>query len=268
VTGPEHITSTANPRIKALAQLKQRSSREASGRFLIEGHREVERAHAAGVTIHEIVLAPDLCADRERVLADRLAQDGIPNLVVGSTAYAKVSMRRHPDGLLAVAEWAVPGIDELWCTADSLALVVDGVEKPGNLGGILRTADGAGVDAVVVTSSSVDPTNPNVIRASQGAVFSVQLAITTAAAAREWLERRGLRIVTASPEGTAPIWDADLTGGVAVVVGGEAEGVGPAFRTAGDLVAIPMAGAADSLNASVAAGIMLYEAVRQRRRAS
>jgi TrmH family RNA methyltransferase len=262
---PDRITSTSNPRIKALARLKDRRSREDSSRFLVEGHRELERARAAGVSLVEVLLAPDLAGEREKVLAAALADAGVPMLEVGTDAFAKLSMRSHPDGLLGVAARRDRTLADLDPSAsDALILVLDGVEKPGNLGAIVRTADGAGVDAVIVTGAGVEPTNPNAIRASQGAVFTVPIVIATAAEAQQWLQTCGIRTVAASPEAQRTLWNADLTGAVAVVVGAEAEGVSTAFRSTNTIVRIPMLGMSDSLNASVAAGIMLYEAVRQR----
>ena len=258
------ITSTTNPRVKALARLKERKGRTESGRFLIEGHRELERAAAASVPIDEIVLAPELAGERERTLASELAAGTTVVLEVGRAVFEKLSMRRHPDGRLGVARHTTRTIDALPVHGRAMVLVLDGIEKPGNLGGILRSADAAGVDAVILSDGRVESTNPNTIRASQGAVFSVPMAEADAATARTWIEGLGLRIVAASPEAPTTIWDADLTGGVALVIGAEAHGIGPVFRTPDVLVRIPMVGAADSLNSSVTAGIMLFEAVRQR----
>lgn len=262
---PDRITSTANPRIKALARLKHRKGRDESGRFLIEGHRELARAHEAGVEIVDVVLAPDLAGDRERTLAATLGDAGVPVLEVGAEAFSRLSMRGHPDGLVGVGTRIERMLGDLHApTGDRLLLIIDGIEKPGNLGAILRTADGAGVDAVIVTGAGVEPTNPNAIRASQGAVFTVPTVVAPAVEVHEWLLCLGVRIVAASPEAERTLWDTDLTGDLALVVGAEAEGVSDVFRVPDALVQIPMAGRSDSLNASVAAGIMVYEAVRQR----
>jgi len=260
----EPITSTANPRIKTLARLKTRRGRNKSGRFLIEGHRELERAHAASVTIGEVVVAPELAGEREFRVAALLENAGASVLDVGIAAFEKLSFRSHPGGLLGVAEHRDPALGDVTIGKNALVLILDGIEKPGNLGAIVRSADGAGVDAVIVTNARVEPTNPNAIRASQGAVFSVPLVVAGDAEVRRWVDAHRLRIVAASPEAESAVWDANLTGGVALVIGAEAAGLGATFRTPDAIVHIPMAGGADSLNSSVAAGIMLYEAVRQR----
>jgi TrmH family RNA methyltransferase len=262
---PDRITSTANPRIKAIARLKDRKGREESGRFLIEGHRELERAHDAGVPLVEAVLAPDLAGERELVLAAVLADAAVPVLEVGADAFARISMRQHPDGLLAVARRGAQRLGDLHLPdREVLVLVLDGVEKPGNLGAIVRTADGAGVDAVIVTGDGVEPTNPNAIRASQGAVFGLPVVVAPTDEVRAWLDGHDIRTVAASPVAAHDLWEADLTGSLAVVVGAEAQGVSEVFRSPDALVRIPMIGVSDSLNASVAAGIVLYEARRRR----
>jgi TrmH family RNA methyltransferase len=260
----EPITSTANPRIKALARLKGRKGREESGRFLIEGHRELDRAVTAGVELDEVVLAPDMAGRRETDLAARLADGGVSVLTVGRAVFRKISMRKHPDGLLGVAANRVQALDDLELGNAALVLVLDGIEKPGNLGGIVRSADAAAVDAVLLLNQRCEPSNPNVIRASQGSVFSVPICIADADRAAAWIAQHGLQVIAASPEAAAPVWDVSLTGPIALVIGAEAEGISPTFRSPDTMVRIPMVGAADSLNASVSAGIMLYEVVRQR----
>ncbi len=260
----ERITSTANPRIKALARLKTRKGRDAAKRFLIEGHRELERAAAAGVAIDELVFSPDLGGDREAGLVEQIGDGGVPVLEVGPDAFAKVSMRQHPDGLLAVAETRATELEDLELDDPALVLVLDGIEKPGNLGAIVRTADGAGVDAVLVTNPRVEPTNPNAIRASQGAVFSIPIAVAAAADVAAWAEAAGLHIIAVSPEADRSVWETDLTGPVALVIGSEAAGIGAELRAAAVPASLPMRGSADSLNASVAAGVVLYETLRQR----
>ncbi len=260
----ERITSTANPRVKALARLKTRRGREDSGRFLIEGHRELTRAADAGIPLVEVVLAPELAAPREVALADRLVTSGVGLIEVGRAAFEKLSVRRHPDGIIGVARLAAPALAELEIDDPAFVLVVDGVEKPGNLGGIIRSADAAGVDVVILVDPRCEPANPHTIRASQGSVFAIPICTAGADEVNAWINEHGLRVVAASPEATTTIWNTDLTGAVAAVVGAEADGIGPAFRSPDMIVRIPMAGAADSLNTSVSAGILLFEIVRQR----
>ncbi len=261
---PDRITSTANPLVKSLARLKERRGRTAANRFLIEGGRELGRAAAAGIGIDQVVIAPDLANDDDHALATTLAASGVNVIEMGADAFARISMRRHPDGLLGTAPIPPRPLAALALSPNPLVLVIEAVEKPGNVGAMLRTADGAGVDGVVVASDAADLWNPNVIRASQGAVFAVPIAAASAPATIEWMMRHGLQIVAASPDAHRSLWDADLAIPTAVVVGSEDTGLTPAFRSPGTTVAIPMAGSSDSLNASVATAVMLYEAVRQR----
>jgi TrmH family RNA methyltransferase len=250
------ITSAANPHIRSLAELKRRRGRDRAGRFLIEGARELERAIDAGITVDEIILAPALAADTATALATR---GTAPVRRVGEAPFAKLTVRQSPDGIIGVAPTWSPGLD----TIDrDLVLIAEAIEKPGNLGAMLRTADAAGA-GVVVADPTVDPFNPNVVRASQGALFTVPVVITDAAAARNWAIDHGPVFVT-TPEADRTLWDADLTGRVAVVIGSEHAGVGESWLKAGVPIRIPMQGEVDSLNTSVAAAVVLYEAVRQR----
>lgn len=250
------ITSSANRRVRELALLKQRRHRNAASRFLIEGARELGRAIDAAVPVEEVVFAPSLASPTAAALAGSL--DHVTTL--GEAPFGKLSVRRHPDGIIGVAStWHA----DLGQVDRDLVLIAERIEKPGNLGAMLRTADGAGA-AVVVTDPTVDVFNPNVVRASQGSLFSVPVAVAEPGAVAEWASHRGA-VLVATADADTPLWDADLSGRVAIVIGSEHAGVSERWRNIGTPVGIPMAGAADSLNASVAAGIALYEAVRQRR---
>ncbi|HEX9645292.1 MAG TPA: TrmH family RNA methyltransferase [Acidimicrobiia bacterium] len=266
----ERITSTANPLVKRLAALKERGERRRSGRYLVEGARELGRARDAGVKVEQVVVSPELWGAPEEVVANRLRSDGAEWVEMGSAAFSRVSVRRHPDGLAGVAVNDPRRLDDLALGSSALVLVIDGVEKPGNLGAMLRSADAAGADAVVVAVRMVpgeepaDLTSPNVIRASQGAVFSVPWAVAPVDDVVGWARRRGLALVAADAKAAESLWEVDLTGRTAVVVGAEAAGLSDVIRQSGRAVAIPMSGASDSLNASVAAALLLYEAVRQR----
>lgn len=261
---PDQITSTANPLVKSLARLKERRGRTAAKLILIEGGRELGRAASAGVTIDQVVLAPDLADAADRTLAAGLAASGAELVEMGAAAFGRVSMRRHPDGLVGVAPIPSRPLDALAPGPNPLVLVIDAVEKPGNVGAMMRTADAAGADAVIVAAESADLWNPNVIRASQGAVFTVAVAAASATATLDWIRRHDLQLVAASPEAGRSLWDADLTTGTAIAIGSEDTGLSPGFRSPAGTVAIPLAGSSDSLNASVAAAVMLFEAVRQR----
>ena len=179
--------------------------------------------------------------------------------------FRKASYRDRPEGLLGVARQFPTGLEGLQPGPDPLLLVAEAIEKPGNLGTMLRTAEAAGAAAVVVCDPATDPFNPNVVRASLGTLFSLPLVVADTTAAIAGLRRLGIRTVATTPGASTPHWEADLTGPVAVVVGSEQYGLSAAWLAAADRqVLIPMPGSVDSLNAAMAAGIVLFEAVRQR----
>ena len=255
------ITSPSNPRIRDLATLHKRRERDARGRFLVEGAREISRGLEAGITFVEIVVCPELeNASQERVRRGASAAE-IPITLVSERAFAKVSRRQNPDGLVAVAESFPVDLASLE-PRPGLALIAEAIEKPGNLGAMLRTADATGA-ALVAAGDGVDVFNPNVVRASQGALFSVPLAVAAVPEVAAWAG--GFETVAvAAPDADRPYWDLAMTGPTAIVVGSEHAGVSPTWQRIGTPIQIPMAGQADSLNTSVAAAVLLYEAVRQR----
>ena len=184
---------------------------------------------------------------------------------MGRTAYEKVSYRDSPDGILALVPDPAVALDALDLPDRPLVLVVEGIEKPGNLGAMLRTAEAAGVDAVVAASPVTDWANPNVVRASKGTLFAVPVAHAPAVEVVAWLRERGLQVVVATPDAERLVTEVDLTGPTALVVGTEHHGVTEAVKGAADvLVRLPMAGRVNSLNVATAAAISVYEAVRQR----
>lgn len=261
------ITSPQNQRVKDLVRLRQRRERDGSGLFLIEGYRELTRALEAGVIFTDLYVCPSLyLGSNEPGLIAAITSAGAPMTELGEVAFRKISYRDRPEGLLGVARQSPTTLDRLPQTVTPLILVVESIEKPGNLGTMLRTADAAGVTAVVVCDPATDLYNPNVVRASLGTLFTVPLAIATTSDTIEWLAGRNIRSVATVPGAPLAIWDADLTGALALVVGSEQYGLSPTWRRQADLeVGLPMAGSADSLNAAMAAGIALFEAVRQRR---
>ena len=261
---PVPITSRTNPLIKEVARLQKRRERNARGLFLIEGSREVEGAFGNGVVIEKLLVAPDFLDAGRRVVVDRL-RENLNTIEVGEGAFAALSRRQHPDGILAVARSTHHALSDLVLSDDPLLLVAEHIEKPGNLGSMLRTADGAGVDAVIIADPLTDLENPNVIRASQGSVFSVATAVATSAATTDFLHANRITMIAVTPQGPAELWDIDLTGPVAIAIGSENSGLGANLLAGGREARIPMLGTADSLNASVAAAVALYEVVRQRR---
>ena len=262
----EPITSTANPRLKALVRLRERRERDRSGLFLIEGYRELRRALQGGVDLAEVWCCPSLyLGANEDALVAAARAGGAEVVPVAEAPFRKASYRDRPEGLLAVARQFPTGLDHLDPGPAPLLLVVEGIEKPGNLGTMMRTAEAAGAAAVVVCDPTTDPFNPNVVRASLGTLFSLPLAVADTPAALAWLQARGIRSVATTPAATRAHWEADLAGAVAVVVGSEQYGLSAAWlEGASEQVLIPMPGTVDSLNAAMAAGIVLFEAVRQR----
>jgi TrmH family RNA methyltransferase len=267
---PSIQTSLANPRIKAAAALRDRRERDRAGLTLVDGAREVRRALDAGAAVAEaFVCEPLLAGPDARLALDLLRGRGIPLQPVSEAVFARIAFGQRAEGLVAVVRIPSTALDHLVLPETPLVAVVEGVEKPGNLGAILRSADGAGADAVVAASPRTDLFNPNAIRASAGTIFSLPLAAGTTAETLDWLAARGLRIVAARVDSDSVYSDIDLTGPLALVLGSEAEGLSESWHgPAIEAVRIPMLGAADSLNVSVSAAILLYEARRQRDRSS
>lgn len=261
-----HVDSPKNAEIKALLKFRDRKTRDAEGLFLIEGRREVTRAVQAGVRIRTLYLCPDMSAPAGMApLVQELGLLGVETVQLSTAAFTRLSIRENPDGALALAEtWSLEP-EDIDLPANPLLLVVDGLEKPGNLGALLRTADSAGADAVFVTGSGTDLFNPNVIRASMGSLFARPVAQVDRDRLLTWLDRRGFKLLATSPGAHMSYWDADLTGGCAIVLGTEHDGLGMAWMEAADeLVLVPMFGMADSLNVATTGALLLYEAVRQR----
>jgi len=262
-----HITSPANPRVKQLVELRRRRVRIETETTVIEGHAELTLALDVGVRPRQLYVAPDLLRPRDQDLVARVEPFGTEVVTLSAAAFAKASYRESPDGWLAVV--ATPGarLDELDLPANPLLLVCEGVEKPGNLGAMLRTAEAAGVAAVVAADPVADWGNPNVVRASKGTVFAVPVAAASTSDAIAWLTAAGTRIVVATPEADLLLDEADLTGSVAIVVGAEHAGVSDAWRSAATVRArLPMTGRVNSLNVSTSAAVFVYEALRQRGR--
>ena len=259
------ITSPANPRIKQLVALRRRRVREQSDVTVVEGLAEIELALAAGIRPRALYYAPALTAPESLPLVGRTAQLGAEVIQLTRPVFEKVSYREGPDGWLAVVPAIGGGLNQLRPGPRPLVLVSAGLEKPGNLGAILRTADAAGVAAVIAADPVTDWGNPNVVRASKGTVFSVPVASAPTAEVLEWLTARRLQVVAATPDASVLVTEADLTGATAIAVGAEQTGLSPEWLERADVrVRIPMFGKADSLNVSTSAAIILYEAVRQR----
>jgi TrmH family RNA methyltransferase len=263
--GQPEITSTANQRVKQLVQLRKRRSRDEAGVTLVEGRAELELAIAAGIRPITFYCCLELAGSAGQAAAEGIAGLGGEVVWVSRQVFDKIAYRESPDGWLAVVPAPATALDRLRLGTDPLVLICDGLEKPGNLGAILRTADAAAVTAVVATDPVTDWANPNVVRASKGTLFSVPVASASAAAAAHWVAGHGIRIVAAVPDADTLLAQADLTGPVAIAVGSEQAGLSETWLKRADVtVRIPMFGLADSLNVATSAAILIYEAVRQR----
>lgn len=263
----EKISSLQNPRLKRLVRLRDRRHRDEEGVFLVEGYREIRRALEKGVALAELYYSPEcFLGTNEPELIERAGAAGARLFELSQAALAKVAYRERPDGLLAVApQWKRILADIGAGPGGPFLLVVEAIEKPGNLGTILRGADAAGCDAVIVCDPVTDLFNPNVVRASTGVLFSVPCVVEESGRVRAWLRERGIRAVATTPAAKAAYTDADLRGPLALVMGSEQFGLSEFWLKEADLtVRVPMAGQADSLNVAMAAIITLFEAVRQR----
>ena len=234
--------------------------------FLAEGHRQLRCALAAGVVPRELYVAPELfLGSFDRQLVERAGRLGARVVELNGGAYRSVCSGPRPDGLLAVVERWPTMLGTVPPVADPLLLVADGIERPGNLGTTIRSACSSGAAALLSCDGHTDPFHPGAVRGSVGTLFHLPLAVCTSAEALAWLRRHGISVVVATPEADVPVWETDLTGPLALVVGSERHGVSDTWRCAADrAVAIPMPGPVDSVNVAVAAGIVLFEAVRQR----
>ncbi len=265
VTEPA-ITSLQNPRVKEAVRLRDRRHRELDGRTLVDGARELLRAIDAGLALDEVFVCPALCESPDcRQLLGRLGRTGARVLEVSAPVLQKLAYGERTEGVVGIARVRARRLQDLDLPADPLVAVLEGVEKPGNLGAVLRSADGAGVSALVAAEARTDLYNPNVIRASLGTVFTVPTAAASTPEAIAWLQVRALRIITARVDAPVVYSEVDLTGPVAIVLGSEAEGLTAAWSIP-DVIAVrvPMLGAADSLNVSATAAVLFYEARRQR----
>jgi TrmH family RNA methyltransferase len=262
----ETISSTANARVKAAVRLRDRRERERNGLTIVDGAREIRRAVEAGVAVREAFVCDALVESSDAHAAVAALERGdAPVARVSRPVFDKLAFGDRADGLVAVVETPRTDLATLKLPRDPLVIVVEGVEKPGNLGAILRSADGAGVDAVIAATPGTDLYNPNTIRASLGTAFSVPLAAAGTDAVAAFLRAAGTRIVAARVDGSTSYTDVDLRGPVAIVVGSEHAGLTDAWA-ASDVVAVrlPMLGVADSLNVSAATAVLVYEARRQR----
>ena len=286
----ETITSAQNRKVKELLTLVEKSkARSAAGLFVVEGQRELGHCLDAGFIPETLFICGDVMAVQNNAvngaktghLAENIeGKDGLDALIAKAEAlnprlgvvqipaflYEKVAYRGSTEGIIAEVHSVPRSLEDLRLGERPLVMVLESVEKPGNLGAVLRSADAAGADAVIVCDPLTDIWNPNLIRSSVGAVFSVPVAVCTSADAIAFLKKRGIRILTAQLQDSEWYYDTDMTGATALVMGTESTGLTQAWRDSADAhIKIPMLGRLDSLNVSVSAAVLLYEAVRQRK---
>lgn len=286
----ETITSAQNRKVKELLTLVEKSkARSAAGLFVVEGQRELGHCLDAGFIPETLFICGEVMAVQNNAvnvaktghLTENIeGKEGLDALIAKAEAinprlgvvqipaflYEKVAYRGSTEGIIAEVHSVPRALEDLRLGERPLVMVLESVEKPGNLGAVLRSADAAGADAVIVCDPLTDIWNPNLIRSSVGAVFSVPVAVCTSADAIAFLKKRGIRILTAQLQDSEWYYDTDMTGATALVMGTESTGLTQAWRDSADAhIKIPMLGRLDSLNVSVSAAVLLYEAVRQRK---
>lgn len=286
----ETITSAQNRKVKELLTLVEKSkARSAAGLFVVEGQRELGHCLDAGFIPETVFICGEVMAVQNNAvngaktghLTENIeGKDGLDALVAKAEAlnprlgvvqipaflYEKVAYRGSTEGIIAEVHSVPRSLEDLRLGESPLVMVLESVEKPGNLGAVLRSADAAGADAVIVCDPLTDIWNPNLIRSSVGAVFSVPVAVCTSTDAIAFLRKRGIRILTAQLQDSEWYYDTDMTGATALVMGTESTGLTQVWRDSADAhIKIPMLGRLDSLNVSVSAAVLLYEAVRQRK---
>ena len=260
----ETITSAQNAKIKNLLALQEKSKeRKKQNLFVVEGRRELMHCIEAGYEPFTVFFCPEIICEADfKEISDKC---NCPFIEVPQHLYDKVAYRGGTEGVIAELQCKDMSLEALKMKKNPVVVVLESVEKPGNLGAVLRSADASGVDAVIVCDPLTDLYNPNLIRSSIGAIFTVPVAAASSEATIEWLKGQNIRIYTAQLQDSEWYYDTDMTGGTAIIMGTEATGLTDIWRKAADAhIKIPMLGRLDSLNVSVSAAILMYEAVRQR----
>lgn len=265
-----YIHSRQNDQVKNLVKLRERKHRDRQDRFLVEGLREIGHAIGAGYVIEDLYYCPEFFSSPAHgAFIDELRKNEALRLTrLSEDAFNKASLREGSDGLLAVALQQGNALADLKLPSNPMLLVLEGIEKPGNLGAILRSADGAGVDAVILVDCVLDLYNPNAIRSSQGLVFALPIVHAEREVLRTWLTKNQIHCCASTPDTSRLHWDVDMRGPTALFMGSESTGLTDYWLEHADQrIRIPMNGRADSLNVAAAAAVCLYEAGRQRAKA-
>jgi TrmH family RNA methyltransferase len=260
------ITSIQNPRVKHVIALRERKQRKRDGLMVVDGFDELQLALDSGIIPTEAYVCPDLFHQQNNTgLTRRLQSAGVEVLEASQPVFEKMAYRENPDGWLAVTPIPKLSLNDLQLGHSPLLIIAEAVEKPGNLGAILRSADAAGAEAVILCDPTIDLGNPNVIRSSRGTVFSLKVAEATTPEALAWTQAHSINVVAATPEATRLYTELDMRCATAIVVGTEREGLSAVWREgAVEGARIPMMGKINSLNVAQAATLFLFEAVRQR----
>lgn len=268
----ESITSAQNPKVKELLALQEKSKeRRKKGLFVVEGRRELLHCIEAEFEPHTLFICRDILSDKDfdkilGAIEENFCDSTYPIVEISQQLYDKVAYRGGTEGIIAEMHCKELSLEGLKMKENPLVVILESVEKPGNLGAVLRSADASGVDAVIVCDPLTDMYNPNLIRSSIGAIFTVPVATASSEDTIAWLKSKGIKIYTAQLQDSEWYYDTDMKGGTAIVMGTEATGLTNIWRKAADAhIKIPMLGRLDSLNVSVSAAILMYEAVRQRK---
>lgn len=260
------ITSIQNPRVKHIIALRERKQRKRDGLMVVDGFDELQLALDSGITPAEVFVCPELFHKQNNSgLTRRLQAAGVEVLETSQPVFEKMAYRENPDGWLAVVPIPKLSLNDLQLGPSPLLIIAEAVEKPGNLGAILRSADAAGADAVILCDPTIDLGNPNVIRSSRGTIFSLKVAEATTTEVLAWTQANNIQVLAATPEATRLYTNLDMRQPTAIVVGTEREGLSAVWRDGSVQGArIPMMGKINSLNVAQAATLFLFEAVRQR----
>ncbi|MCK5843444.1 MAG: RNA methyltransferase [Victivallales bacterium] len=260
------VTSVKNPGVKLARSLRSRGKRENSGLTILEGYRAVSRGLECGMEFTVCYYAPPLfLGENESPLLEKIERGGAEIIEVAEHVLQAMAYRDRPEGLLAVARIREHPLEKLPIVPNGLYIVAESIEKPGNLGSLMRSADAAGANGIILCDKQTDLYNPNTITASTGALFSVPIADCSSAEAMEWLTGNEIAILAATPEADTPYYNIDLTKSVAIAVGAEQYGLTDFWKKRAEInIRIPMLGYIDSLNVATAATVLLFEASRQR----
>ncbi len=259
------ITSVQNPRIKQAASLHGRKERREEGLMLVEGFHELSLAWNAGMRLRALYICEELLRPEERATLSAMEAKGVEAVSVSLPVLAKMAYREHPDAWIGVAEIPQTSLSSLSLGENPFVVVVEGVEKPGNLGAILRSADAVGAQCVLVCDGRTDAWNPNVVRGSKGSVFSVPVVETSSTEAIAWLARLGVKVFSATPSASNLHWNSNFRGPIALAVGAEKEGLTPKWMAPPhNLIKLPMHGHVNSLNVAQAFTAIAYEVLRQK----